>query len=558
MYNILKIWIILIFVGTTNIHAETTFKSFYKQSTSLAVDWIDLGINIIFLDFESAFVDIAKSLAISTVKKTAKDYIFDTVITRYSYNTSSKNSKNMITLPLPQNTSGCDLYESAMKILEGINSTLPLSNDINQKIMKNALSELEPQIKESEFKKAIELISNTNFSDADMNDIDFANATKIQLRYYMERNLDNEEKSKIYALKALLSFNTYNYKASKKYSNHSIKFAKKAETEYTISAFIYATSLLYDEKPNQEEIIKYFKYSIVNEPDNPIVQKLFQIITDRMMSRFFDDSLDSKLLDEIFEVASIESIGHAKVENYMILLMKYLVLMEHENEKVVALMTTENKAIKNSPKRIIISKASLKNYSKLLTKSKIILNLLKSDIPNIENKQVADNINTISTNITKFINQELTLEKLVYKNRTIKKEKTSISNLVVSFGVAQSTISLEDGEVLYSDMGTLGFDCILENEIILKIGHYIYHYDENEKECISKKNEDILRWQNTKNIFEVGKKYSVYVEEIDTISDEEFLGKNITFTIDDIKDIENGKTIRKQIGSEYFVEFSKY
>jgi cytochrome c553 len=206
-------------------------------------------------------------------------------------------------------------------------------------------------------------------------------------------------------------------------------------------------------------------------------------------------------------------------------------------------------------------------------------------------------------------------------------KKTEFSNAYVSFGVN----FFDDSEL---DMGSLGFDCDNENEIILKIGKYTYHFDENEKNCTSyrdkvmkctgchgskfeskalgvskivkdmseediiksikgykdgnlnvagfgalmkgqvamlsdedienvaliikeiKIDETMLTWDKSNKTYFIKQPYPVYVIEEDLTENDEYDGKSIVFTAEDIYNINNGIAVKKDIGS-YFIMFQK-
>jgi hypothetical protein len=201
------------------------------------------------------------------------DYTVGNVMSTYSYSQFTKQSKNMMTLPLPKNSDGCDEYENAMNILEDINKDISIVNESNQIIIK----------------KAITMVT------------------------YIYEDISKDSLAKNEALLALLNFISNNYKEAKKHSLKSITLSKEVNTIYTLPAFIYATSSLYDKSFDFNKITNnYFKYSIVNEPDNPIIPLLFSIYLDRMMYRFNDNYLKPDSLNKIFNIASNKSIEDKK------------------------------------------------------------------------------------------------------------------------------------------------------------------------------------------------------------------------------------------------------
>jgi len=172
------------------------------------------------------------------------DYTVGNAISAYSYKQFAEQSKNMITLPLPKNSDGCDAYEKAIDILEDINDEISISNESNQKIIKKAIIA----------------------------------ANQIFAANQISEDINKDDLAKDESLLALLNFISNNYDEAKQYALNSITLSKEVNTRYTLPAFIYATSSLYDETFDFEKITNdYFKYSIVNEPDNPIIPLLFSI-----------------------------------------------------------------------------------------------------------------------------------------------------------------------------------------------------------------------------------------------------------------------------------------
>jgi len=151
-------------------------------------------------------------------------------------------------------------------------------------------------------------------------------------------------------------------------------------------------------------------------------------------------------------------------------------------------------------------------------------------------------------------------------------EEQSFSDVYVSFGVHERDMNLNEivqATSMFSvigvtgidnigfDKGALGFECNSENEIILNINQYTYHFDENEKDCIMDKSKAILTWNKTSNIYIPNKYYKVGVIEEDIGRNDKYEGKSIFFTLKDIENIKNGIAVKKDIGSNYFVIFKK-
>ena len=77
--------------------------------------------------------------AMSFGSEVAIDYAINRTISEYSYRKLSDQSKDMLTLPLPKNTSGPTSYKDALDILDKIDDTLPISSNASQKLISRAI-----------------------------------------------------------------------------------------------------------------------------------------------------------------------------------------------------------------------------------------------------------------------------------------------------------------------------------------------------------------------------------------------------------------------------------
>ena len=168
---------------------------------------------------------------------------------------------------------------------------------------------------------------------------------------------------------------------------------------------------------------------------------------------------------------------------------------------------------------------------------------------NIECIVKLQNSNWDSENITRISENSI---------NTQSSSDNSFSNVYVWFVV----------EIDYANLGqdVLGFDCLTEDEIILTIGNYKYIHDQNEYTCSTEdldKSEGAskfkysLMWKKTNNIFELDTIYKVHVVEEDIFENDNYSGKDVVFTKDDIDIINSGKTLSKNIGNGYYIYFSK-
>ncbi len=302
------------------------------------------------------------------------DYATSKALTAYSYSNFAQQSKNMVTLPIPKNTDGCEVHEEAMEVLQAINEEKPLSSEFNQVILN----------------KSIEILNNNNDED-----------------------IDADEKARKESLHALLYFISNNYKEAKKHASMGIELAKTVKVKHTISSYIYTTSSLYDETFNFDQLSDNLKYSMVNEADNPLIPLLLSIHLDRMMYRFDDVLVEEVALNKIFKISSDEAIKAFRLQNYIIILSRYAIRLKLGQQKISSLVATDNIIIKNSSKTLEVVKKSLKSYINLIKGSNRVLkslNDLEYGEKDFENKKQVD---IFSDLIAQYDNDKIRLQELI-------------------------------------------------------------------------------------------------------------------------------------------------
>ena len=258
------------------------------------------------------------------------DYTAGEVVSVYKYSNLTEHSKKMLTLPLPMNDSGPNAYEIAMEVLEGIDKELPAFSSSNQQVIRQAITELE---------------TSKDISDAD-------------------------EQAKNYSLLSLLNFVSNDYVKAKEFAYLAIKSAKASEIKETFPAFIYATSSLYEEDFDFTSTTSlYFRYSILAEPENPLIPLLFSIYLDRMFLRFNDDFLGEETLSNIFDIMQSSSIEEHRALNYTALLSRYFIRLKLEQQKITSLSNSSNETIKNSSKTLGVVIDALERYDVLINGS---------------------------------------------------------------------------------------------------------------------------------------------------------------------------------------------
>lgn len=129
-----------------------------------------------------------------------------------------------------------------------------------------------------------------------------------------------------------MHFVSNDYDKAQSYALDAIKNARKAEIKRTLPAFVYAASKIYEENYDFNKVTQnYFRYSILAEPNNPIIPLLFSIYLDRMTLRFEDEFLNEKHFRLIYNIMKEESLEKLRYVNYTILLSRYF---DHSSKKV--------------------------------------------------------------------------------------------------------------------------------------------------------------------------------------------------------------------------------
>lgn len=326
------------------------------------------------------------------------DYTIGKAVSEYKYSNLTEYSKKMTTLPLPMSDSGPEAYEDALEILEGVDKDLPVFSNKNQRIIINA----------------IEVLKNNK----DVPDID--------------------ESAKNYSLLSLLYFVSNNYVDAKKYAISSISSARASQIKRTLPAFIYATSTLYEEDFNFTSITRdYFRYSILAEPDNPLIPLLFSIYLDRMSLRFNDGFLAEDSLREVFDIMQATSLKEKQVLNFTILLSRYFIRLKLEQQKMTSLASTSNETIKNSPKTLEAVRDSLRRYDVLINDSNYVMSKLIALEMDDEDRDKATEFHGLLIN---YINDKQRLALLI-DNLKIYQESLSEEEIVKDKGVDSGDVN---------------------------------------------------------------------------------------------------------------------
>jgi len=305
------------------------------------------------------------------------DYTIGKAITEYKYSSLTEQSKEMLSLPIPLNTDGSNSYKSAIEALNKIDKKSPIYSDANQQIIT----------------QAIQVIENN------------------QEKFGLDKRLKNE------TLLSLLYFISNDYIKAKQHANLAIEDAKVLNVRRTLPAFIYATSSLYNDKFDFNAITdNYFKYSILAEPDDPLIPLLFAIYLDRMQLRFNDNFLDEHTFKHIFAIMKSPELEKLRLQNYTALLSRYFIRLKLEQQKISSLASSSNETIKNSPKTLEIVTNSLNKYNQLATDTNQVMGeylLLDSS-----NKETKEQIAKFHQLLIQYIQDEKRLGLLVNDLKT--------------------------------------------------------------------------------------------------------------------------------------------
>ncbi len=256
------------------------------------------------------------------------DYSIETAIAEYNYAKFAERSKQMTSLPLPNNSSGPASYSAAYKILKKANDKESIFTEANQHVIKEA-------------------------------------AYKLQA--VKDAKLTNSEIARSQTLLALLQFSQNQYSKSKKTANAAYEIDRSINEKGTLAAFIYSTSALYDKKIDFTASLNKFKLAISAEPKNPLTSLLFAIYLDRLMYRLDDGSLKPKHLNQVYEISKSLMYDETKAVVQLGLLNRYFIRLFSEDQRIRALTGTENRILRDSHGTLTDAQDTLKRYKSLIS-----------------------------------------------------------------------------------------------------------------------------------------------------------------------------------------------
>ena len=311
----------------------------------------------------------------------ASTVLFEDKKSGYSYTLLLEESRELASLPLPTNTSGSDAYEDAMEALRAIDDSIPLSIGGNRVILKEAIHRL--RWSSDSYERAMNVLEDVDEEQP----LDSSQNHEIVIRAVETLLYDATGISELKdaTLLALLHSVLGDYQRCNQYAGRALEIAKsegedEVEKRASLAMFLSATTTLYMESFDLAEILATVETSLVSDPKNPLVPLSFAIFLDRIELRLVDDSLDEEVLLQIFQVMKSPALEKFRLQNYVLLLARYLKRMEYEQQKVMVLATTLNATIRNHPRTVDVIRNSLATYKTLLDGA----NIVESSISTLE------------------------------------------------------------------------------------------------------------------------------------------------------------------------------
>ena len=282
---------------------------------------------------------ISTSLNFSTA--VVLDYAVPRMISEYNYKKLEDLSKNMPTIPLPVNNDGSSSYRAALDALRSANSQEPYFTDENRAIIE----------------RSIKMIEGGAIAGADTPEGVAREKTLLSLLYFVSNDNYVENASR--------------------YAEDAIWNARISDVDHTLPAFILAASSAYDETFDFYSMTEEnFRYSILGEPDNPLIPLLFSIYLDRISLRFEDDYLSETALDAIYEIMKEPALRHFRLVHYQIVMKRYFVQLKLNQQKISSLCGATNRTILDSLFTLSVVEEALLTYRELLESASDVVSAL--------------------------------------------------------------------------------------------------------------------------------------------------------------------------------------
>lgn len=258
-------------------------------------------------------------------------------------------SRKMMTLPLPRDTSGPpDSVEAAGEML-------------TPGIAKMAW----------ECAKASQARINAFKACLDAGQPEQASRVKAAIkemgRFTPTPSMSPESAERRSAMLALLHFLNNDYGRAVESSREAYGLGLQAKHAPTLSSFILAVSLLYDEVPNYEDSFKRFEYAIVTEPDNALTPLLFTAYLDRLSYRLNDGSATAVDLRRVDVLAQSLPDDQRKLVAQQTLLAHYLRQAKLAQQRVLSLTGAQTPGISEDPRTIGVVRSALAGHEQMVS-----------------------------------------------------------------------------------------------------------------------------------------------------------------------------------------------
>ena len=287
------------------------------------------------------------------------EYAISRFTSEYSYSGLQELSANMPTLPLPINKRGSSSYRAAFELLRSANSQEPYFTTENREIIERSIRMIEGGVIAGD--ETPEGIAREN--------------ALLSLLYFVSNDAYVEN--------------------ARRYAEEAIWNARISDIDYTLPAFILATSAAYEETFDFYSMTDgYFRYAILGEPDNPLIPLLFSIYLGRISLRFGDDYLNETALHSVFEIMAEPALRDFRLVNYQMIMKRYFVQLKLNQQKIYSLCKATNRTILESPVTLSVVEEALLTYGELLDGASEVVSALshldESSEPTTREQVVAD------------------------------------------------------------------------------------------------------------------------------------------------------------------------
>ncbi len=280
----------------------------------------------------TAVLTFSTDLAVTT----STEYLWGSINRQYDYEELQKESTRLVTLPVPVNTSGSDIYSRTMEILvEEIDQEQPVQSPYNQGVISRAIQTLHSGLHETE---------------------------------------DVEYRVKDQAMLALLHFLHNDYREAQTWAQRAITLARSEEMAYTLPQFVHAASLLMTEPDNFYESARDLRRAVLGESDNSLFpgnqpNKLLPVVfatyLDRMVLLYDQGELPDGAFGHVARIMEEDALSKLQARNLTLLLFREIGLLKSYQQRILAIVATDNATIRNSPATARYLERAFRRYETL-------------------------------------------------------------------------------------------------------------------------------------------------------------------------------------------------